>query len=225
MGELLKYNLGDGAKAFTAGRGCPLPLPVIQGHQVHGKKIAIIDRPDFTREDLEGYDAFITSLKGVAIGVRTADCVPVLIYNPVAKVVAAVHSGWRGTVQRIAKEAIELMGKEFGCKPGDLRAVIGPAIGPDSFQVGQEVADRFLVEGFPMDKILSIRGEGDGSPMSGGLHIDLIEANRWILKQSGVPAENINDSGIDTYTDSRFYSARREGLHCGRNINAILLTR
>ena len=140
MGDnLLRYNPGTGAEAFTTRRDSVLPYPVIQGHQVHGDRIAVIDRPDLTREDLEGYDAFICALPGVAVGVRTADCVPVLLYDPVRRVVAAVHSGWKGTVLKIAQKTILLMEKDFGCSPADLRAVIGPAIGPDSFQVGPEV--------------------------------------------------------------------------------------
>ncbi len=221
--ELLRYSLGKGAEAFTTRRDSILPYPIIQGHQVHGDRIVVIDRPGLTRADLEGYDAFICKLPGVAIGVRTADCVPILLYDPVQRVVAAIHSGWKGTVLKIAQKTIGLMKCNFGCLPENLRAVIGPAIGPDSFQVGPEVVDKFRDAGFPMPQVWSDRGPGDGSPMSGGHHIDLFRANKWILEQSGVPADNIQISGIDTYTDLSFFSARREGTACGRNINAIRL--
>ena len=177
-----------------------------------------------TREELEGYDAFITYLPGVAIGVRTADCVPVLLYDPVKRVVAAVHAGWKGTVLHISQVAITAMVQQFGCHPAHLKVAIGPAIGPDSFQVGEEVAVRFKEAGFPMDAIWSFRGAGTGEPMSGGHHIDLFRANRWQLEQAGVPAGNIQVCGIDTYTTSAYYSARREGVQCGRIINAISLT-
>ena len=223
LDSLLEYNPGTGAEAFSTRRASVLPYPVIQGHQVHGSRIAVIDRPDLTREDLEGYDALICKLPGVAVGVRTADCVPVLLYDPVQRVVAAVHSGWKGTVLKIAQKTIALMESDFGCKPSDLSAIIGPAIGPDSFQVGKEVVERFRDSGFPMPRIWSHRGAGDGTPMSGGHHIDLFQANEWILEQSGVLTGNIQISGIDTYTDPSFFSARREGTACGRNINAILL--
>lgn len=219
--ELLRYSLGDGAEAFTSRRDSVLPYPVIQGHQVHGDRIAVIDRPDLTRADLEGYDAFICKLPGVAIGVRTADCVPILLYDPVQRVVAAVHSGWKGTVLKIAQKTIGLMKSDFGCLPEDLRAVIGPAIGPDSFQVGQEVVEKFEEAGFPMSQVWSDRGPGDGSPMSGGHHIDLFKANKWILEENGV--KDIQMFNIDTFTDPSFFSARREGTACGRNINAIKL--
>ena len=219
--ELLRYSLGKGTEAFTTRRESVLPYPVIQGHQVHGDRIAVIDRPGLTRADLEGYDAFICKLPGVAIGVRTADCVPILLYDPVQRLVAAVHSGWKGTVLKIAYTVITLMESDSGCRPADLRAVIGPAIGPDSFQVGPEVVEKFRDAGFPMSNIWSFRGEGDGSPMSGGHHIDLFKANKWILEESGVRDIQVFD--IDTFTDTSFFSARREGTACGRNINAIRL--
>ena len=212
-----------GVDAFYTQREATLPYPVIQGHQVHGSRVAVVDRPGMTREELEGYDAFVTNLPGVAIGVRTADCVPVLLYDPVERVVAAVHAGWKGTVLHISKGALEAMGQEFGSRPENILAVIGPSIGPDSFQVGEEVAEKFKEAGFPMDEIWSFRGPGDGTPMSGGHHIDLWKANRWLLEQLGIPPESIEVVGIDTFTTPSLFSARREGVACGRIINAIML--
>lgn len=220
---LLKYNLGEGVEAFSTQRNAVLPYPVIQGHQVHGSRVALIDRPGMTREELEGYDAFITNKPGVAIGVRTADCVPILMYDPINRAVAAVHAGWKGTVLHISQGVIDAMQQEFGTQAPDLRVVIGPAIGPDSFQVGEEVVGKFKESGFPMEEIWAFRGPGDGSPMSGGHHIDLFKANRWLLEEAGVPARNIQEYGIDTYTTEAYFSARREGLECGRIINAIML--
>ena len=158
-----------------------------------------------TREELEGYDAFVTNLPDAAIGVRTADCVPVLIYDSVKRVVAAVHAGWKGTVLHIS------------------HAVIGPSIGPDSFQVGEEVATHFKEAGFPMERIWSFQGPKGPKPMSGGHHIDLWKANAWLLEQAGIPSENIHTCGIDTYTTEAYFSVRREGVQCGRIINSIKL--
>ena len=162
--DLLKYDLGAGVEAFSARRNAELPYPVIQGRQVHGCKVAVVDRPGMTREELDGYDAFVTRLPGVAVGVRTADCVPVLLYDPVKRVVAAVHAGWKGTVLHISRKAVGVMARQFGCEPGDLRAVIGPGIGPDSFQVGEEVAGHFKDAGFPVELVWSFRGPEDGTP-------------------------------------------------------------
>ena len=219
--DLLTYSLGPSVEAFTTRRDSVLPYPVIQGHQVHGSRVAIIDRPDLTREDLEGYDAFVTDLPGVAIGVRTADCVPILLYDPIRRVIAAVHSGWKGTVLKISQSTISLMDQRFDSHPADLQAIIGPAIGPMSFQVGEEVVGKFRAAGFPMSMIWTFEVPGDGTPMSGGHHIDLFQANRWLLESCGLPEENIRVYPIDTYRDPSFFSARREGVQCGRNINAI----
>jgi YfiH family protein len=221
--DLLHYSLGPGVEAFTTRRESELPFPVIQGHQVHGSRVAIIDRPGMTREELEGFDAFITNLPEVAIGVRTADCVPILLYDPSQRVIAAVHSGWKGTVLKIAGHTIEQMRDIYGTRPADLRAVIGPAIGPMSFQVGEEVAAKFRDAGFPMDDIWSFKGAGDGTPMSGGHHIDLWKANRWLLEEAGVLPGNIRVAGIDTFTTEAFFSARREGIQCGRTVSTIRL--
>ena len=222
---LLKYNLGEGVEAFSTQRDAILPYPVIQGHQVHWNQVAVVDRPGMTREELEGYDAFVTNKPGVAIGVRTADCVPILIYDPVKQAIAAVHSGWKGTILHIAQGVIMAMRQEFGTQAENLKVVMGPAIGPDSFQVGEEVAEKFKASGFPMDLVWSFRGPSDGSPISGGHHIDLFKANRWLLEEAGVPTACIQVAGIDSYTDPTFFSARREGITCGRTTSFIKLVK
>lgn len=218
---LLKYDIATGVEAFSTRRDSVLPCHVITGHQVHGCKVAVVERGDLTREDLTGYDALVTNLLGVSIGVRTADCVPILMYDPVQKAVAAVHSGWKGTVLRIAEKAINVMCQRYGTRAEDLRVAIGPAIGPDSFQVGEDVVRYFKEQGFPLDEIWSFRKAIPGKPMSGGHHIDLISANRWLLESVGVQPGSILSVDIDTYTDEEFFSARREGTQCGRTINAI----
>lgn len=199
-----------------------LPYPTLQPHQVHDDKIMVVERTDMTRDDLEGIDALVTALPDYAIAVRTADCVPVLLYDPVCKVIAAIHSGWRGTVARISQKTIRLMTERFGTNPSDLVAVIGPSIGPNSFQVGKEVADKFSAAQFPMGQILTDRGPKVEGTMQGGLHIDLWQANSWLLTEIGVKAENIQVAGICTYErNDLFFSARHEGRKCGRIINSI----
>ena len=223
MTGLLEYELGGGVRAFTAGRDIDLPYTVVQPHQTHSTNVAYVDRPDLTREYLEGGDALVTDLTDVAIGVRTADCIPVLLYDPVNRAIGAAHSGWRGTVNMIVKKTVLEMCHLFGTRPEDIRAVIGPGIGYDSFQVGDDVALVFKESGFPIDRVWSFRGARKEGTMEGGHHIDLKECVRYSLTECGVPEKNITVSDIDTYTDDRFYSARREGISCGRNINAIML--
>lgn len=223
ISEILRYRISKEVDAFSTRKDSILPYPVVTGHQVHGTSVAVVDRTDMTREDLDGYDALVTNLRGIAIGVRTADCVPILLLDPDKSVIAAVHSGWKGTVQRIVQKAIYTMKSQFGTEGKDLKAIIGPSIGPDSFQVGEDVVKYFKEQGFPLDNIWFFNeGKGD-SPMYHGHHIDLIKANTWLLEQAGVATENIQSCGIDTYTDESFFSARREGVECGRIINAIKL--
>ena len=221
----MKYQIAEGVIAFSTERGEELPFYVVQPHQVHGTEIREVTDPMTTREELEGVDALITNVPGVAISVRTADCIPVLLYDPLHKAIAAVHDGWRGTVQRLNQKVIAEMQHRYGTNPADLKAVIGPGIGPESFQVGLEVADAFCEAGFPMAQILKDCGPKaptEDNPMAGGLHIDLWRANQWLLEETGVQPGNIQVAGICTYCNNdRFYSARREGTKCGRIINCI----
>ncbi|MBR3658516.1 MAG: peptidoglycan editing factor PgeF [Bacteroidaceae bacterium] len=222
MNKLFRYTIADGVEAFSTERDAELPYYVVQPHQVHGCEIREVLRPDTTRDELEGVDALVTNVPGVAISVRTADCIPVLLYDPVHKAIAAVHDGWRGTVQRLSQKVIAFMHDRYGTCAADVLAVIGPGIGPDSFQVGQEVADAFAAAGFPMAEILKDcdpKAPTADNPMAGGLHIDLWRANEWLLEQAGVRFVQV--AGICTYQDPRFFSARREGPKCGRIINVI----
>lgn len=220
--DLLKYQMGTGVEAFTTMRNAELPYPVVLGHQVHGVKVGVVDAQHCSAEDFEGYDALVTNLP-VAIGVKTADCIPILLYDPVHKAVAAIHSGWRGTVQKIALCAISKMVSTYHTDPQDLTAVIGPGIGMDSFQVGEEVSQSFKDAGIPSDICWRWDGAPDVGSMRGGHHIDLKAANKWLLKGAGVLEENIFISDIDTFIDPRFFSARREGRDCGRAITVIKL--
>lgn len=223
----MDFRIADDVMAFSLERDETLPFYVVQPHQVHGCVIREVTRPDTTRDELEGVDALVTDVPGVAISVRTADCIPVLLYDPVHKAVAAVHDGWRGTVQHLSRKVLDFMHERYGTEASDLKAVIGPGIGPESFQVGQEVVDAFREAGFPMDEILLDCGPKAptvDNPMAGGLHIDLWRANRWLLESAGVRCDDIQVAGVCTYRNNdRFFSARREGLKCGRIINVIKL--
>ena len=109
MKELFRYTIADGVEAFSTERDAVLPYYVVQPHQVHGCEIREVLRADTTRDELEGVDALVTDVPGVAISVRTADCIPVLMYDPVHKAVAAIHDGWRGKVRRLSQKGIAFM--------------------------------------------------------------------------------------------------------------------
>ena len=251
LSGFLRYGISPDVTAFSPLRDAVLPMPVVQAHQVHGDRVAVVRSAALTREDLEGFDALITDVPGLAVGARTADCIPVLMYDPVHRAVAAVHSGWKGTVLKIAAKTLAAMSGEFGTRSADILAVIGPGIGPDSFQVGPEVVRAFLDAGFPEAQVgpevvrafldagfpeagllgtdssdrpvISDRGPKIPGTMQGGLHIDLWEAVRLTLIRAGVPDSHILTAGIDTYTHPGFFSARREGPSCGRTVNTIML--
>ena len=218
----MTYQIHPDVCAGTVGRDEALPCPIVQMHQVHDVKVAVVDRGDLTRDELDGYDAMITDLPGVAIGVRTADCIPVLLYDPVKKAAAAIHSGWRGTVSKIIGKAVIKMQSTYASQPSDILAFIGPGICVDCFQVGEEVALKFKETGFDINSLWSFRGPKTGNGMEGGHHIDLKEACRQTLVESGLKNENIQISDLCTYEDNHLlYSARKEGIECGRNITYI----
>lgn len=191
-------------------------------HQVHGTVCADID-DEFMRlgdderaERLEGVDAMLTCEKGVCIGVSTADCIPILLYDRKKGVAGAVHAGWRGTARRIAEKAVGRMKDEFGSRAEDIRAVVGPGISLESFEVGDEVYDEFGREGFPMEEIARRYGEK--------WHIDLWKANTLQLESEGVRSENIEVAGICTYKNyDRFFSARRLSINSGRILTGIMM--
>ena len=216
------YEIHPDVCAGTVGRDEALPCTILQMHQVHDVKVAIVDRADITQDELDGYDAMMTNLQGVAIGVRTADCIPILLYDPVKKAAAAVHSGWRGTVAKILRNIIRNMSSTYGTKPSDLLAVIGPGICMDCFQVGEDVALKFKEAGFDLNSVWSFRGPKMENNMDGGHHIDLKQACRQTLVECGLKGENIQISDLCTYEDNYLlYSARKESIECGRNITYI----
>ena len=218
----MTYKIHPDVCAGTVGRDEALPCPIVQMHQVHDVKVAVVDRGDITRDELDGYDAMITDLPGVAIGVRTADCIPVLLYDPVKKIAAAIHSGWRGTVSKIIGKTVSKMQSIYASQPSDILAFIGPGICVDCFQVGEDVALKFKEAGFDINSLWSFRGPKIGNGMEGGHHIDLKEACRQTLVEYGLKNENIQITGLCTYDDNDLlYSARKEGIECGRNITYI----
>lgn len=201
----------------------PLFLP---SHQVHGTKMFVIEENFLTFSPLEqvltlhGVDALCTSIPNVCIGVKTADCIPILLYNNENTVIAAVHAGWKGTVRRIVDHSIGTLVQQYGIDPQQLHAIIGPGISLDSFEVGNEVHEQFQAADFPMEKIAKRYPAAETQEK---WHIDLWEANRLLLIGQGVKAENIHVCGIDSMTNPHFFSARRIKECPGRIINGIII--
>lgn len=148
----------------------------------------------------------------------TADCVPITISEPDSGVIAVVHAGWRGTVNRIVKNAIQLIIDSYGCDPTKLLVGIGPSISLKSFEVGDEVVDKFERAGFELNKILWYNTSSDKH------HVDLWKANALLIASCGVPFGNISVANICTYErHEEFFSARRLSIKSGRTITGIML--
>jgi YfiH family protein len=159
-------------------------------------------------------DAVITDLQGVCIAVKTADCVPILLFDPKQKVVAAVHAGWRGTVQNIVSMTINKMVKEFGCEPSSLFAGIGPSISPEIYEVGEEVWKQFAPEFY----------HASNPARADKRLLNLWSANYHQLINAGVPDNQIEVANICTWSDpDRFFSARRDGVKTGRMATGIMI--
>ena len=155
-------------------------------------------------------DALLTATPGLLIGVRTADCVPVLLVDPRRRAVGAVHAGWRGTAGRIAAKAVEQMQRNFGSVPDELLAAIGPAIGPCCYRVGAEVAVLFR-EWFP-----------ERNDLDGPAFLDLAETNRRQLITAGLNDAHIFTANLCTgCLKNNFFSYRGEGTKTGRQMAAI----
>ena len=194
-------------------------------HQTHGCEIAVIDEAYsmMNQEErtniLEGVDALITTLPNFCLSISTADCVPILLYDKSNKVIAAIHAGWRGTIQNIALLTLQKMQELYGTRGEDVVACIGPSISKDSFEVGEEVYSTFAEQGYDMT-LVSMLNESTGKH-----HIDLWEANKVQLASFGIPTSQIEVAGICTYKQhTDFFSARRLGIASGRILSGIMLT-
>lgn len=171
-------------------------------HQTHTNQVALLKYPD-QFPSLGNIDALVTNLKDIAIAVLVADCVPVILYDPVKKVTGVVHSGWRGTCSRILTATIDSMISAFNCNPPDILAGIGPSIGPESYEVGSEVIEAFSNAFDDSDDFIRYLPNGKGV-------LDLWTANQLQLKKLGLKKENVEMAGICTYSNSdNFFSARK----------------
>ncbi len=172
--------------------------------QVHSNRVARADRS--WGEARPEADAVVTNRAGILVGVRTADCAPILLVDPARKAVAAVHAGWRGVLAGVLENALERLSGEFGSQPEDVEAAVGPAIGACCFEVGPEVASRFAPE-FVIHR--------EPRP-----HVDLAAACRKRLERWGV-SRVICIAECTKCSAERFFSHRGEGAGAGRALSAV----
>ncbi|MFZ4582271.1 MAG: peptidoglycan editing factor PgeF [Paludibacter sp.] len=199
-----------------------VPNQLVFPYQTHSDIVKIIDE-DFLQlstnnrtEFLNGVDALITQLPAICIGVTTADCVPILIYDPVNKAIAAVHAGWRGTNSRIVQKTIQSMQTIFGTNSKDVFVSIGVSISPEAYNVGEDLLLEFENSGFPTELIFSKKEKN--------LYLDLWTANKWLLTEMDVTESQIEIANICSYSNADIYfSARKLGLKSGRMLSGIML--
>ena len=166
-------------------------------HQTHSNKVIEIKKNNFKRRILS--DAMITKSKDLALGVVTADCVPILLFDKHAKIVGCIHAGWRGIANGIIEQTLSNV-EGLRC------AAIGPCISVDAYEVGAEVVDGITCAGVPRDVFVQER-----QPRP---HVDLKAAARFQLQRAGVP--NIDVLPHCTFLDENFHSYRRDGNGSGR---------
>ena len=195
------------APHFFTTRGVALD-PVVMVNQVHGRTVVVIRHEAPLPVGRPDADVLVSNSRAAAIAVRAADCVPLLMADESTGAVAAVHAGWRGTAAGAAGAAVDALAREFGAKPENLVAAIGPSIGPCCYEVGSELVDAFAAAGHPrhlIDRWFSRRrGSGIGDQGSGFLAsgerlvLDVPGANRDQLVLAGVPEDRIYLSGLCT---------------------------
>ena len=189
----------------------------VVSQQTHTTNIRIVTEDDAGKgivceRDYTDVDGLITNVKGLTLVTQYADCVGLLFYDPVKKVVATSHAGWRGTAGMIGKKTVEMMQQHFGCNPKDIKAGIAPSIGPCCFEVDQPVYDEFVkMEGIDLKRI--IHNDGNGK-----YHIDLWETNRQTLVWAGIDPENISVTDLctkclhDDFFSHRYTNGQRGNL-------------
>lgn len=186
--------------------------------QVHGNTVLRVDAAPANGAAGEG-DAMMTDVPGMGLAVQTADCVPLLIFDAENRAIAAVHSGWRGTVQEIARHTLESMNAAYGTRPDKIQAAIGPSISPAHYRVGPEVIEQF---GYLFGDTQGIIGPRDAE---GGGKLDNAGAVRRQLIEAGVLPDAIWMSDACTFADDNLFSCRRaKGGPFGGQAGVIGLT-
>lgn len=182
------------------------PDQVATSHQVHGSEVLTVTQPG----RFDSYDALITNQPGILLAVTIADCTPILIFDPVHKAIAAIHAGWRGTVQAIALKTLDAMNRKFGTNPADCYAYVGTCIDECSFEVGAEVGEQFSDAHRRFDSAL------------GKYFVDLKKANSDQLLAAGVPQNRIQISAYSTVLHNHsYFSYRHESGQTGRMLACI----
>lgn len=217
----LGYTRGDNPDDVTENykricKAMEIPMEnLVFSDQIHETKIKVVTKEDtiadfmeeFTRGEkkLIGYDGLVTNQPGVALVTSYADCVPLFFVDPVKKAIGLSHSGWRGTVKRMGARTVEMMQAEFSSNPEDLICVIGPSICQNCYEVSKDVYLSFLNEftDEQVEEFLLPTGNDK-------YQLDLWKVNQIILREAGVPRENISVANICTCCNSNLLFSHRK---------------
>lgn len=241
--ETVQKNRSIFLKGLGAASGSR-PWPLVTVRQVHSDLIHIVrsDARSSARSANPGLlvgDGLVTNVAGVALGIQTADCFPVIVADTRRQAIGVFHAGWRGTVKRIVEKGLGVMRQEYGSLPADIHAVIGAGIQKCCYEVGDEVRNKFesqfpyadalfhevyssdaVREKYPM-LFMNARAPGHG-PMCSKLHLDLAEANRRQLLAAGVPENHISVIGHCTACKAKkFFSHRADKGKTGRMMAVV----
>lgn len=223
------FNVGDDELNVRANReyACRAlgidPLRLVAGRQVHGAGIRVVEEGDTGKgalsyeDSLPDTDALITGLRGVPLSSYYADCVPIFLLDPVRKVAALAHAGWKGTVLKIGLKVVERMAQSFGTDPLDCLAGIGPSIGPCCYEVDEPVMSRFQEVFNDCRQVAETVAEGKWN-------LNLWEANRLTLLEAGLKPVNIVTARLCSSCHSDlFFSHRAQKGRTGRMASLIML--
>ena len=197
---------------------------IVHVKQTHTAAVRIVTKEDggeeiLHPESVSGFDGMITNEKHLLLCTLQADCVPVFLLDPTQQVIGMIHSGWKGTANQISVNAVRLMQKEFGCRPSDILASMGPCICGDCYEVGEELLDPFAVYYSEEERSCFFRkGEKEGKYL-----LDLPEAIRIALQREGLMEENITKPFSCTLHDDLFASYRKDKNPVARMLTGIML--
>ena len=204
------------ANAKLLSREFTFLVPIVLARQVHGGEVLVLDRhPEESSFPSVG-DALITDRPQLPLAVLTADCLPIILYDPHRRAVGIVHSGWQGTWLDIAVNTVDALKQTYGCWPQDLLAALGPAIGPCCYSLRGKaltsIKSRAQFSRFCLPRV------------QGDQYFDILGANAYALRKAGIPADNIFTLGLCTHCRADlFYSYRREGSAAGRQLSFVML--
>jgi YfiH family protein len=195
-----------------------LKIPLCQlvfCQQTHSSNIEYITTAPPNAYCPENTDGLITNVPNIALAILTADCLPIVLYHQTKDVVAVLHAGWKGLAANIISKAIDALKNKFNCNVSGLHVLIGPGINQENYEVGQEVVDAFTTKPYFHTDCVKEKAKP---------HLDIKLLAKLEAEYNGIPEENIEISPLCTFQEKqRFFSARREGFHTGRQATVVMI--